>query len=250
MSIHRSEDTLFDEWEKSYPTDERKSFVRDGLCCNGELCHEDWNSHPGNEEELWANAQRKIVFLMKDPNSNPGEDYRYWGYRAFTAKFYKVIFNWLQGLSEITADYTPLLENNSYLNPANQTVLKYPLAIVNIKKISGGSSVANQTLYNYAERDAAFLQRQIREILQPNIIVCGGGSDCVLDIVRTYIYPEYNFEQVNENNRWCFYSEELNLLLINSWHPSARGVSDCQKIDDMMRNVSYFISKKHPGIFT
>lgn len=44
-----------------------------------------------------------------------------------------MIFNWLQGLNEITLDYTPLLENNSYFDPANQVVLKYPLAIVNVK---------------------------------------------------------------------------------------------------------------------
>lgn len=245
MDIHNQEDILFEEWKNNYSVNERDGFVMDGLCFNGELYHKDDNSCSGNEEELWAKAKRKIVFLMKDPNSNPGEDYREWGWRAITAKFFKVIFNWLQGLSEISSKNIPLLENDPYLNPANQVVLKYPLAIVNVKKISGGSSVQNNTLYEYAERDAIFLRHQIRDILQPNIIVCGGGSSTLLDIAQNYIYPEYKFEKVNN---WCYYSDDANLLLIDSWHPAAR-ISDVEKLDNMMLNVHDFITQKQPDIF-
>ena len=247
MSIHEQENILWDAWCDSYPATVRDFFVMDGLCCNGELCNYNWNSEPGNEEELWANAKRKIVFLMKDPNSNPGEDYRRWGWRAITAKFFKVIFNWLQGLSEITPTYTPLLEERSYLDPANQVVLKYPLAIVNVKKISGNSSVHNNTVYDYAERDAAFLRKQVRDILQPNIVVCGGGSGSILDIAKKYIYPEFE-DRLEKVNNWYYYLSEPELLLINSWHPSAR-ISDAEKIDDMMRNVADLIRKKSPKLF-
>ena len=179
MNIHTQEDILFQEWADSYPPDVRQNIVIDGLCYNGTLYNESRNSYSGNEEELWATAKRKILFLMKDPNSNPWEDYREWPWREITAKFFKVIFNWLQGLSEITPDYLPLLDNASYLDPANQVVLKYPLAIVNVKKISGSASVLNDTLYDYDKRDAPFLKRQVRDILQPNIVVCGGGSNSI-----------------------------------------------------------------------
>ena len=245
MYLHEQEDILFEEWKNSYPSDVREKIVIDGLCHNGVLYNESRNSYSGNEEELWATAKRKILFLMKDPNSNPGEDYREWHWREITAKFFKVIFNWLQGLSEITPDYIPLLENDSYLDPANQVVLKYPLAIVNVKKISGSSSVLNNTLYDYAKRDAPFLRRQVRDILQHNIVVCGGGSGSVLNIAKQYIYPDLTFKPINN---WCFFSEEQDLLLINSWHPSAI-ISDTQKIDDMMRNVADFINKTQTNIF-
>lgn len=245
MNIHEQEDILFEEWRDSYPPDVRKNIVIDGLCYNGALNDESTNSYSGNEEELWTDAKRKILFLMKDPNSNPGEDYREWPWRAITNKFFKVIFNWLQGLSEITSNYIPLLENDSYLAPANQVILKYPLAIVNVKKISGSASVLNDTLYDYAKRDASFLKRQVRDILQPNIVVCGGGSDSVLDIAQQYIYPNLEFKSINS---WCYLSEEKDLLLINSWHPSAR-LADTQKIDNMMRNVADFISKTQSGLF-
>lgn len=248
MTIHEQENILLEEWWNSYPANERDNFVMDGLCYNGPLNERGTNSFSGNEEKLWVNTKRKIVFLMKDPNGNPGEDYRNWHWRAITAKFFKVIFNWLQGLNEITLDYTPLLENNSYFDPANQVVLKYPLAIVNVKKQSGISSVYDDVLYTYAERDASFLRRQIKDILQPNIIVCGGGThSSMLDIAKRYIYPEFGDKFVKVNN-WCYYMKEPEILLINSWHPSAR-VSDTQKIDDMMYAVSDLINKRQPNIF-
>jgi hypothetical protein bfra3_18342 len=245
MNIHEQEKILWNEWCDSYPVDEQVNFVMDGLCYNGELYNDNWNSYPGNEEELWNESKRKIVFLMKDSNGNPGEDYRMWPWRAVTAKFFKVILYWLQGLSEITSKHTPLLGDNSYLDPVNQVILKYPLAIVNIKKISGSSSVHNDVLYNYAERDAFFLRKQVRDILRPNIIVCGGGSDSLLNITMRCIYPELKFEKINN---WCYYSEERELLLINSWHPSYM-ISDVEKIDSMMHAVADFISIKQPEIF-
>ena len=239
MTIHEQENILFEEWEKSYPKNERRNFVMDGLCYNGDLYNNGYNSYSGNEEELWTNSKRRIVFLMKDSNSNPGEDYREWPWRTITHKFFKTIFNWLQGLSETTAQHIPRIGNGDYLDPANQTVLKYPLAIVNVKKMSGGSSVQNGTLYDYAFRDTHFLKKQIREILKPNIIVCGGGSGSILDIAKKYIFPDLQFNHINN---WCYHSEKTELLLIDSWHPSSR-ISNIQKIDDMMTAVSDFINQ-------
>lgn len=245
MSIHEQEDALWTEWQESYSEAEKKLFVMDGLCHNGVVNEAGTNSDTGNEEELWEKARRKIVFLMKDANGNGGEDYREWHWRNITAKFFRVIFNWLQGLSEITPDYTPLLENGSYLDPANQTVLKYPLAIVNVKKITGGAFVQNAALYEYAERDADFLRRQVRDILQPNIVVCGGGNSSVWEIAQRYIYPDLHFEKINS---WCYYAQEQDLLLIDSFHPQAR-ISDSLKIDKMMQKVADFIQKTKSAIF-
>ena len=71
MYLHEQEDILFEEWKNSYPSDVRENIVIDGLCHNGELYKESRNSYSGNEEELWATAKRKILFLMKDPQFKP-----------------------------------------------------------------------------------------------------------------------------------------------------------------------------------
>lgn len=243
-SIHELEDNLYTQWRASYSTEDRAHFCFDGLCYNGPVSDDGQTASPGNEEQLWATSKRRILFLMKDTNDNDDSDYREWPWRKIHHRFFNCIFKWLQGLSTITANHVPKLQNGDYFDTPCRVVTEYPLAIVNIKKISGGSSVANNTLYEYFERDKAFLREQIVKILQPNIIVCGGGSSTVLDIAKK-IYADDSFVKINY---YCYYSPELNLLLIDGFHPSAR-VSDFWKIDDMMDKIHEFILQERPPFF-
>ena len=77
-NTHELEDDLRERWLKSYPDDERKAFCFDGLCYNGEIYNDGKNAHQGNEEKLWNNTDRRILFLMKDTNNNSDSDYREW----------------------------------------------------------------------------------------------------------------------------------------------------------------------------
>ena len=241
-NIHELEDDLRERWLKSYPDDERKAFCFDGLCYNGEIYNDGKNAHQGNEEKLWNNTDRRILFLMKDTNNNPRCDYREWHWREIYHPFFNCIFKWLKGLSRISKDFIPTMENGDYATVPNAVVTKYPLAIVNIKKISGTSSISNKTLYEYANRDKAFLQEQIRDILHPNIIVCGGGKGTVLNIAKNIIYEDESFREINY---FCHYSRKLNILLIDSFHPSAR-INSYWKIEDMMLKVHEFILETDP----
>lgn len=75
------------------------------------------------------------------------------------------------------------------------------------------------------------------DILRPNIIVCGGGSGTVLRIVTEHVYPS-EFREVN--NR-VHYSKSRNLVLIDSWHPSARTIDRKRMYDEIMRPYSKFL---------
>ena len=65
-NTHELEDDLRERWLKSYPDDKRKAFCFDGLCYNGEIYNDGKNAHQGNEEKLWNNTDRRILFLMKE----------------------------------------------------------------------------------------------------------------------------------------------------------------------------------------
>ena len=151
-NIHELEEDLYKRWLKSYPDDEQKEFCFDGLCYNGKISSDGKNASPGDEEELWNNTGRRILFLMKDTNNNSDSDYREWHWRNISHKFFNCIFKWLEGLSRISKDFIPTMENGDYATVPNAVVTKYPLAIVNIKKFSGTSSVSNKTLYEYANK--------------------------------------------------------------------------------------------------
>ncbi|MGL5276635.1 hypothetical protein [Myroides sp.] len=240
MSIHDKEDILYKEFIEHFKSySEEDSLCFDGLCYNGELYNEDRNCKKGNEEELWERSKRRILFLMKDPNNNPGQDYREWGWSSFTHSTFKIMFAWLKGLSTITkTDYLVLEQAYQKYDTA------YPLAILNIKKASGLSNVTNIKIWEYAERDHVLLRKQIRDILQPNIIVCGGGSGTVIEVAKTFVYNDLDFIQVNS---WCYYNSENNILLIDSWHPTAR-LSHSQKYDNMMKHVQEFMNL-YPNAF-
>lgn len=232
--IHEKEDALYDKYITHYKKlGLADNLCFDGLCYNGEIYNEGFNCKKGNEEELWNSTNHKIVFLMKDTNGNPDDDYREWPWHNITRKFFKVIFWWLNGLYEIN--------QNEYPKANGQYNKKYPLAIVNIKKKAGESSVTDRELWEFANQDKHLLKEHILDILQPNIVVCGGGrNNAVLNIAKDIVYPNLDFKKINN---WCYYNQDEDLLLINSYHPSHR-VSDEEKYDGFFEAVTDFL-KEH-----
>ena len=120
-NTHELEDDLRERWLKSYPDDERKAFCFDGLCYNGEIYNDGKNAHQGNEEKLWNNTDRRILFLMKDTNNNSDSDYREWHWRNINHNFFNCIFKWLEGLSRISKDFIPTMENGDYAASWNRS---------------------------------------------------------------------------------------------------------------------------------
>ncbi|MDC1106987.1 hypothetical protein OAT16_09795 [Prolixibacteraceae bacterium] len=240
-NLHEKEEQLLKEFQEHYKQfNEETILCFDGLCYNGELYNEDKTSHSGDEEQLWQDAKRKILFVTKDTNDNPEEDYREWPWKTITHRHFKTIFAWLKGLSKLDKDHYPSLDE-AYQNYD----ASLPLAIINIKKASGESSVPDKTLIEYAERDQKLIKKQIREILQPNIIVCCHAGGIITELMQELIYPDYHFEDINH---WCVYCKEHNLLLIDSYHPGAREANET-KYDGMMEGVQEFIKKVETPIF-
>ena len=242
-NIHEQEDILYKEWLQSYSKEEQTQFCRDGLCSISDV----EGQYGEQEEEMWINAKRRIVFLMKETNGNPDEDYREWQWPTVYHRTFNIVFKWLQGLSTVSETFIPSLNHErDYFDTPNEVIGKYPLAIVNVKKIAGGTQASISAIQEYAERDKDFLRTQVADILQPNIVVCCGYSETygsyMTEIAKKYIYPKLSFMKINN---WCFYCKEKNILLIDSWHPGARKSQE-EKIDEMMLNVNEFMVSEHP----
>lgn len=222
-TFFEKEEALYNDWYNSYSPEEQQLFCMDGLLSGR-------NSDPDMEVVKWENAKRKVLFLMKDTNGNPGEDIREWplgsevypdGSPKPLHKFYVVLLKWLWALNEVTADNLPVFDmsKEEYI----EATWKYPMAQVNIKKLSGGPKVQGDVLDGYYNRDKKYIYQQVREILNPNIIVCGGGSGLLKDIVINRLYSDYAFEKIND---WCYYCSEKKILVIDSYHPAAHVDND------------------------
>lgn len=232
---HKETD-LYNRWLESYPKEQRDQFCFDGLI---------YYRNPDCKEEYaevvkWEHAKRKIVFLLKDTNANPDCDYREWEFYDTESqrlhKCFVVLMKWLWSLNEVTATHFPELNTSREENI--ERAMNYPMAIVNVKKIAGGSYVSNTAVREYYERDKAFLKEQLRDILKPTIIVCGGGSGILLSIAKD-IYNDMAFVKYND---WCYFCGKNNLLIIDSYHPSYR-CSDELKFNRMIENVQDMLKK-------
>ena len=232
-SIQKKENKLFELWEKEFNKNGDTGFCYDGLIFNGELCNESYNRESGNQEELWNNAKRKVLFFMKDPNNNEGEDYRNWGlYQKTSSTFFRFIYSWLNGLSNVSAE--------SAIPPiVNELDRGVPLCIVNAKKKSGGSSVSYSDVYTHVEKYGKLLWQQF-EIYSPNIIVCG-GSWKMADIAKELFkkYSDIQFIKMEDSN-WIWYSPEKKIILIDSYHPGAFKSNE-EKYDTLIEHFQMFL---------
>jgi hypothetical protein len=244
MTIHELEDSLFERWENSYQGEDKKSFCRDGLCYNGEYNPKTKTCSPNNEELLWKNAKRKVVFLLKDNNGNDGEDTRYWGWRgAPLAPIYQNLYRWLEGLNTVRKDHPTSFKDGDYSTTSWDVVMdKYPFIPMNIKKLAGGSRVSDSVLWEAAERDQGFLREQIN-IYRPNIVVCCGGGrneegGALLRITKKIIFPKTPFNLVS--NR-VYLNEEQNLMLLDVHHPSIISDEEFWSVIDNVYNALQII---------
>jgi len=242
-------DKLFEEWESASILLDYNGFCRDGLMYKGEIWSsfyddtDNFERKMGNENELWSKSEKRIVFLLKDTNGNPKQDYRAWlahqNELEITHKFFKSIALWLFGIINIdqNGNYPKFEDAFNGIN-LTKTFDKETFAIVNCKKESGKGSIRNSTLYDYVDKFGSYLKKQI-EILNPNIIICG-GSGVIIKIVKNTIYPELEFEK---RNNWIHYNFEKKIILIDSYHPSAR-ISYERSYNGMMEAFKDFILEK------
>lgn len=242
-TIYDCEKEILELQRNTYSKEEQDAFVEDGLCwasISKDLPDRDNRNWP---ECLWTDANRRVLFLLKEPNQNEGEDYKDWDWAEGTDQFGNVLAYWLEGILRTKSNYSPTYNDISF---RKDIFSKFPLAICNLKKIAGDSQADWKEIWEYAERDKEFLRRQIREILRPNIIVCGGSNDSndsykkVLTIALEIIYPDLKTE-FKRINSWCYFNSKEDILLIDSYHPSYYAIKEQDKIEWLIKGYQEFI---------
>ena len=230
----KKETDLCTRWMNTYSKEMQGQFCFDGL-----IYYRDPNCKDEYAEVTkWENAKRKVLFLMKDTNGNPYCDYRefelYDTEKVGVYRTFVTMIKCLWAINEVSSTFLPSFEKSR--EEFFELALPYPMAIVNVKKISGGPSVNNAIIWSFYKRDKSFIAEQVKNILKPNIIVCGGGSGMILNIAKD-IYSEYEFEKYND---WCYYCKQCDLLLIDDYHPAYRYHDN----EAMIKAVFDFYKKK------
>lgn len=257
-SIKEREKQLFEEWREE---------IGEEYCINGGLqfrgdyflteasdgvCY--WDRKEGNEEMLWNESSKRVLILTKDLNE-PGDTWdirkESCGRKAVQADqkndpqiqylnnigFYRKLKRWVYGIFKYTNDID--IPTFDYVKSNPDELAKFyeqaPLVRINCKMESGGSTVNNNELLSYIDRDKEFLSRQIK-IYQPNVIICCGNQNSENIILNQLVREIYSDLCIVENTKgWVYYSKDSNVLVVDSYHPSAR-IKDKRLYDEFLTN--------------
>ena len=249
----KENERILNEWRKSNEEKGEKNFADDGIMYRGaiestENCTERYESDNKQENKMWNEAPLRILFLTKDQNAG---EYDAWDVRGETGNlsyaFFRNLMYQLYGLVNTKPGYKA---DYKFTNEqAIELYNTFPIARINAKKEAGVSSVSNNTLSFYIERDSKYLKEQILN-LDADIIICCGYSENVEEsgnLLLNFLKNEcgYNFIK-QEDDGWIYYDDNKNStkIAINNWHFSARKSSE--EWYNQITNAYYRFLEKHP----
>lgn len=257
MNFVEKNDSILQKWKEHNEKVEKTmnlqdpKFASDGIMFRGEIDQNERWSNPEKENELWENAPIRYLFLTKDQNAGNDEA---WDVRSETGRnnkdscsirylFYRNLMYILYGI--INSEDTLCGYEDFTNEQAIQTYDSAPLARINVKKQAGGSSIDNNTLKTYIERDKEFLIEQITA-LDADVLICCGYSESIEDtgnIILNFLSKEiYNFTKIDE---WIYYDDKTKKVAINAWHLSYRGVTQKDFFEGLVTAYHKFIIE-HP----
>lgn len=178
-----------------------RAYVADGIFYNSDV-----NS--------WNNIHPKVLFVLKQPNSDDllGEDYREYYFETCSGEqVWRDLIGRLYGIMNTTEQGFPNYNKATDIETLKETFTNYPFAVINIIKDIGAGTTTTGYLKKYAIENIDFLREQL-DILQPDIIVCCGSG--VFDIINQAILPS-----IESNGNWLKYNCNRNIIFFDTYHP-------------------------------
>lgn len=206
VGIKERERALFEEWKTKQG---HLYFISDGVL----------------DEEEWKRQSCKVLFVLKEANwENANADLCDFLLSESSSSYWKTWNN--------VARWTKaILEGGEYprrVSKADKTYWLRKVAAMNLKKVGGDAVAENDTIYSFAERDRAYLKRQI-ELYEPDIIICcGRGNGKNADILHDVVFEEDKVSEWKEpilqyNYFLTTINEKKNIPVVSFYHPQMRG---------------------------
>ena len=230
---------ILDKWKAKYPLQMQGKFAEDGIMNKGDFATNNddgdvWRNS-GNENEMWAKAPLRVLFLTKDENiSSTG---KVWDVRRETfhqkgtdekqniisdSAFYRNEANILYGILNTNIDNLMGFHEFSYddaLKFSDDTIF----ARINCKKEGGGETITNEEFQNAIENFFDDLKDQIFELDADIIICCGHQQEKNIILNALYdIYPdEFKYIGLGDGKgTGLHYNAKRNKLAIDAYHLS------------------------------
>jgi len=192
---------IFDRWKEACIEKGDKFDATDGII----------------NEEYWSQpSQKKVLFLLKETNDFKGTNdtpvdlckyiVKYWAY------FWPFVGKLAYGLRKTNTINFPSFDVAGIIENYQSAMMSS--AVMNIKKTTGGGSSKIEKLEEAVHKYKDLINEEL-DIIQPDIIICGG----TFQIVKNIIPGDGLSRQLGPDNR-CF--KNGNSIWIDYYHPSAR----------------------------
>jgi len=160
-TLRAREDRLFDEWRRQRP-----DLVADGVV----------------DERTWLESQPRILFVLKEANNFSG-DLREFLREGDRPQTWDSVARWVKGMRRLpdTISWSEL----SDIEGQRPAILR-SIAVMNVKKSSGGHTSQGKELRHAARQDSELLQRQF-SLYDADITICCGSD--AWECFRQFVYP-------------------------------------------------------------
>lgn len=253
---------VLEKWEQEYINRGYDVyFTPDGIMYRGNIKWDgkNWRHLPSEKDnELWANAPLRILFLTKDQNGGENHD-DCWDVRAdayhrpdseveenllykqyaFNNNIVKVLYGLVTTTPQSMIGYMDIDERE-----AVRISDVFPFARINCKKETGGPSCPDGVLANALAEFSSFLEEQIH-LLDADIFICCGSGDYENKILNFLNEHGYNFKYLNDDCYSIYYDEEKNKIAIDSYHLSNFTISRQSIYEDIVVPYYKFL-QAHP----
>ena len=200
-SIRQEEDKLFAEWKTK-----RLGFRPDGIV----------------DETKYLSSSIKILFILKELNKCDDDfDLREFLKKGGRPETWDNITRWTKGIRHLKDDLTWDIELKEITENSRIKYLK-SIAAMNIKKIPGGHTADNKSLWQVATEDSRRIDEQFH-LYQPNIAICCGST--VSDVMAQFVLKTDEWKFTKHGVRYIWHKIQGNnnsTLIINYLHPKAR----------------------------
>lgn len=226
---HVENDKILDAWNEFSIKNGEGQIERDGVAYKG-VVHSFQNEkgdmvyerQPGNEETVWNNSVKRILFVLKELNdSNPYDSRVVVTYDPDNGKIpsNRNIKNMLyvtKGILESRVDKASPFNENDDMNILMKMWDSAAVAKINVKKQPGDSVADTNEIADHMNTYKEFLKQQL-QLLDANIIVCCDNRAGILSAIKELVYP-HAIQLTNE----VWYDKSSGAMLIESYHTSAR----------------------------
>ena len=204
-------ESIWNDWEEHYG--------KIGIC-SSRIC-KDGIVQP----DKYKNEGLKILFVGKEVNDWPGGDMRSLAKEGPKYSYLHNLARWAAGLLDQFPDFLKI-NNRESLNAALRRV-----ALINLKKTSGGSAANMTRIAAYAKNDKELLRKQI-ELIKPNVIVPLATHDILIWLLDLEVDPD-------SPNSFPYYSNKNKAWIVPWKHPSMRG-----EVEATYNQMRDFINKE------